>query len=474
MACAPEAPDNRRDSPDIEALVDAAQRAAVYLRSAPTRSVAPSPSATEAMQMLGGPLPESSCPATEVVALLDRFGSPATMVNIGGRFYGFVNGGAVPASMAASWLAAVWDQNAALRVMSPAAAGLEEMALGWVREILGLPAGSDGAIVTGATMASFVGLAAARRVLLARAGWDCENDGLFGAPPLDVVVSDEVHVSLVKVLGLLGLGRQRVRRVPVDGQGRMRPNALPDLGRRTILCIQAGNVNTGAFDPARELCERAHQAGAWVHVDGAFGLWAASSPRYRHLVEGFAAADSWATDGHKWPNVGYDCGLAFVRQADALRAAMSTSAAYFVPGEQREPSQFTPEMSRRARGVELWATLRSLGRTGLADLVERTCEHAKAFAAGLDEAGAEILNDVVINQVLVSFGPPELTRAVIARIQQDGVCWCGGTVWQGKTAMRISVSSWATTDDDVRASLAAILRAAADCRAALESTRSGN
>lgn len=449
---------------DVDLFDDVARRAAAYLRNAPIRSVAPSPSAVEALRELAGPLPESPSTAKEVVALLDRFASPATVATNAGRFYGFVNGGSLPASMAAGWLATAWDQNAALRVMSPAAAVLEDVALAWVRDVLGLPDECDGAIVTGATMANFVGLAAARHALLERAGWDVDNDGLFGAPPITVIVGDEVHVSLIKALGLVGLGRRRVRRVPVDGQGRMRGDALPEFDGLTVLCIQAGNVNTGAFDPARELCERGREAGAWVHVDGAFGLWAASSPRYRHLVDGFARADSWATDGHKWPNVGYDCGLAFVRHADALRAAMATSSAYFVPGGEREPSQYTPELSRRARGVELWATLRSLGRSGLASLIDRTCDHAKSFADGLREAGAEILNDVVINQVLVSFGPPELTRAVIARVQQDGVCWCGGTEWQGRTAMRISVSSWATTADDVQVSVAAILRTAAACR----------
>jgi glutamate/tyrosine decarboxylase-like PLP-dependent enzyme len=465
MQNVPHSPRSPADFVDVDFFDDVARRAAAYLRNVPTRPVAPSAAAVEALRELAGPMPESSSTAQEVVALLDRFGSPATVATTGGRFYGFVNGGSVPASMAAAWLVAAWDQNAALRVMSPAAAALEEVALEWVRDVLGLPAGCDGALVTGATMANFVGLAAARHALLHRAGWDVDNDGLFEAPPITVVVGDEVHVSLIKALGLLGLGRRRVRRVPVDGQGRMRVDALPGLDALTILCVQAGNVNTGAFDPATELCARAHEAGAWVHVDGAFGLWAASSPRYRHLVEGFAEADSWATDAHKWPNVGYDCGLAFVRQPHALQAAMGTSSAYFVPGAQREPSQYTPEMSRRARGVELWATLRSLGRSGLASLIDRTCDHATSFASGLRDAGAEILNDVVINQVLVSFGPPDLTSAVIARVQQDGVCWCGGTEWQGRTAMRISVSSWATTADDVRASLAAILRAAAECRA---------
>ncbi|MEO8257787.1 MAG: aminotransferase class V-fold PLP-dependent enzyme [Acidobacteriota bacterium] len=437
------------------------RRAAAYLAQIGSRRVAPASSSVEALSELDALLPDLPTAPPDVLALLDRVGSPATVANAGGRFYGFVNGGALPAAVAASWLVSAWDQNAALRVMSPAAAACEDVAIAWVRDILGLPAGSGGGIVTGATMANLSGLAAARHVLLQRAGWDVEQDGLFGAPPLTVVVGDEVHVSLVKALGLLGLGRQRVHRVPVDGQGRLIPEALPALDTRTVVCIQAGNVNTGAFDPAGEICRRAHDAGAWVHVDGAFGLWAAASPRYRHLAAGCADADSWATDGHKWPNVGYDCGLVFVREPGALRSALALSSAYLVPGDHREGSQFAPELSRRARGVELWAALRSLGRQGLAELIERTCRHAQRFADGLRASGYRILNDVVINQVLVSFGAPGVTRAVIEQVQQDGTCWCGGTEWQGQTAMRISVSSWATTDDDVDASLAAIQRVAA-------------
>jgi glutamate/tyrosine decarboxylase-like PLP-dependent enzyme len=344
--------------------------------------------------------------------------------------------------------------------MSPAAASLEDAVLAWVRELLGLPAECGGALVTGATMANFAGLAAARHDLLERAGWDVENDGLFDAPPLTVVVGDEVHVSLIKALGMLGLGRKRVVRVPVDGQGRIRPAELPPLDGRTMVCIQAGNVNTGAFDPAREICRRARDAGSWVHVDGAFGLWGAASPQYRHLTEGFELADSWATDAHKWPNVGYDCGIALVRHPSALRAAMAVGAAYLAPGDLREPCHYTPEMSRRARGIELWAALQSLGRNGIAGLIERTCGYAQQFAEGLRKAGYEILNDVVINQVLVSFGSPETTRSVIERLQREGTCWCGGTEWQGRVAMRISVSSWATTAEDVEASLAAIRRVA--------------
>ncbi len=438
-------------------LEEASRRATAYLESLDTREVAPD---ARLLAALGGDLPAGPTDPRAVIALLDEAGSPATVANAGGRYFGFVNGGALPASLAATWLASAWNQNAALRVMSPVAATLEELALEWARDLLGLPAGCGGALTTGATMANLSGLAAARHQLLSRAGWDADADGLFGAPPLQVVVGDEVHISLLKALGLLGLGRRRVVRVPTDAQGRLRADSLPQFDARTIVCLQAGNVNTGAFDPAREVCRQAHDAGAWVHVDGAFGLWAAASPRYRHLASDFAEADSWATDGHKWPNTGYDCGLAFVRDAGAMRAAMSITAAYLAIGEQREPLHYSPEMSRRARGAELWAGLRSLGRNGVADLIDRTCGYARRFAAGLRAAGHQVLNDVVINQVLVSFGSPGKTRAVIQRIQQEGVCWCGGTEWQGHTAMRISVSSWATTESDVDASLAAILRAA--------------
>ena len=289
-----------------------------------------------------------------------------------------------------------------------------------------------------------------------------ERDGLFDAPPLCVVVGDEVHASLLKVLALLGLGSARVLRVPVDGQGRMRADALPALDERTILCLQAGNVNTGAFDPAETICAKARAAGTWVHVDGAFGLWAAASPHLRSLTAGFEWADSWATDGHKWPNIGYDCGIALVRQPEMLRAAMAMSASYLVQGARHEPSNHTPESSRRARGVELWAGLRSLGRAGLAELVERTVRHAQRFAAGMHAAGYRVLNDVVLNQVLVSFGSAEKTQRTIERIQQQGVCWCGSTVWQGHTAMRISVSNSSTTEADVELSLKAMLAAAAE------------
>jgi glutamate/tyrosine decarboxylase-like PLP-dependent enzyme len=445
----------------MEHLLQAtAARAAHFLDGLKRRPVAPTPGAWQGLARLEAALPDAPTDPEAVIALLDEVGSPATMASAGGRFFGFVVGGSLPAALAANWLAGAWDQNAGIVVLSPIAARLEEVALGWMLDVLGLPPGSGAGYVTCATQANFSGLAAARHALLARQGWDVEQRGLFGAPPLTVVVGDEVHVSVLKALSLLGLGRERVRRVPVDGQGRMRADALPPLDEATIVCLQAGNVNTGAFDPADEIIPQARAAGAWVHVDGAFGLWAAAAPARASLLNGFAAADSWATDAHKWLNVPYDCGLVFVREPQHLQAAMSTDAAYLVQGQAREPYHYTPDFSRRARGVEVWAALRSLGRRGLADLIERTCRHATRFAEGLREAGYEVLNHVVLNQVLVSFGEAETTRQVIAALQADGTCWCGGTVWQGRTALRISVSSWATTEEDVAQSLAAMIRCA--------------
>lgn len=443
-----------------ELLHEAAQRAIQYLEGIGERAVAPLPEATARLAQLGGPLPEGPTPAGHVLRLLDEVGSPATVATAGRRFYGLVIGGSLPVTVAANWLAGAWDQNAYVTTTSPVAAALERIALQWLLDIFGLPPQCAGAFVTGATMANFSALAAARHAVLRNAGWDVEARGLFGAPPITVVVGEEVHPALLKALGMLGLGRERVLRVPVDGQGRMRADALPALTPAAIVCIQAGNVNSGAFDPATEICAAAKAADAWVHVDGAFGLWAAASPQHAHLMAGYNRADSWATDAHKWLNVPYDCGLAFVRDQEALWRPMVMSAAYLPEGGVREPGHYTPEMSRRARGVEVWAALRALGRSGLADLVDRCCRHATRFAEGLRQAGHEVLNDVLLNQVLVSFGDAEHTRRVIARLQSDGTCWCGGTVWHERTAMRISVSSWATTEEDVERSLAAMVRLA--------------
>lgn len=441
-------------------LQSAAERAIQYLEKAPDRRVAPTPEAVEALRAFEEPLPDGPSSPEEVVAMLDGIGSAATMGMAGPRFFGWVIGGALPAALASNWLASAWDQNAGLFVASPIATILEEVSLSWLLDALGLPAGSGGAFVTGATMANFTALAAARHAVLERVGWDVESRGLFGAPEIQVVAGEEAHPSLFKSLGMLGMGRDRVTLVPADSQGRMQAGRLPELKPPAIVCLQAGNVNSGAFDPAGEIIPNAREHSAWIHVDGAFGLWAAASPEYRHLAGGFAAADSWATDAHKWLNVPYDSGLAFVRSADALCSAMSLSAAYLPQGEHREPSQYVPELSRRARGIDIWAALKSLGRSGLAELVERCCRCAKRFAEGLSAMGFEVLNDVVLNQVLVSFGTPERTQRVIAGIQEDGTCWCGGTVWQGRHAMRISVSSWATTEADVDRSLEAMRRVA--------------
>ena len=440
--------------------MEASARAARYVSDIRSRRVSPAPEDIARLSSLGGPLPEEPCDPRTVLALLDEIGSPATVASTGGRYFGFVTGGTLPAALAANWLAGAWDQNAAMRVMSPVAAAMEEITLEWLRDVLVLPPSCGVGFVTGATMANFTCLAAARHALLDRAGWNVEDDGLFGAPPITVVVGDEVHVSLLKALALLGLGKSRVLRLPSDGQGRILAAALPPFDERTIVCIQAGNVNTGAFDPADEICSHARQFGAWVHVDGAFGLWAAAAPQRAHLMAGFDKADSWAVDCHKWLNVPYDSGLSFARDPRHLRSAMSVSAAYLQTSESREPCQYTPEASRRARVIEVWAALRSLGRRGLAAMIERNCELARRFANKLRSAGYSVLNDVALNQVLVSFGNASVTRRIISEVQNEGTCWCGGTEWRGVPAMRISVSCWATGEEDVDRSVAAILTVA--------------
>ena len=441
-----------------ELLSDVANRATHYLAGINDRSVFPSQEAIANLRKLEGPLPEPPADPAQLIALLDEIGSPATVATTGGRYFGFVIGGTLPAALAGNWLAGAWDQNAAMQVMSPIAAKLEEIVESWVLDLFGLPSSGAAGFVTGTTMANFSGLAAARSGVLERAGWNLEEDGLIGAPAIRVVVGQEVHVSVLRALTMLGLGRARVMTVPADGQGRMRADALPPLDEQTIVCIQAGNVNTGAFDPAKEVCSRARETGAWVHVDGAFGLWAAVSPLYAPLLDGMQQAESWAIDCHKWLNVPYDSGIVVVREPEHLRRALSWgSAAYLTQGSGREPWQFTPDASRRARGIELWAAMRSLGRSGLREMIERNCRQARLFADRLRSAGVRVLNEVVLNQVLVLFGSPEETQRVIAAVQADGTCWCGGTVWQGQTAMRISVSSWATTDEDVDRSVDAMV-----------------
>jgi len=442
-------------------LADAAARAQRYLDSLAERAVAPSASAISKLSALEAPMPDGPQDPAAVLARLDEIISPATTAMAGPRFFGFVIGGALPVTVASNWLATAWDQNTGLYQATPGTAHIEVAALSRLLDVLDLPRDAAGAFVTGGTVANMTALAAARHRVLANAGWQVEADGLFGAPPITVIVGEEAHPTLLKSLGVLGLGRKRVLRVPVDGQGRMRADALPAISGPTIVCLQAGNLNTGSFDPFEEIIRRAHAGDAWVHIDGAFGLWARATPARTTLAAGAELADSWATDAHKWLNVPYDSGLAFVRDGQALRAAMAITAEYLPPaGGQRHPSDYTPELSRRARGVDVWVALETLGRSGVAAMLERCCAHAVRFASGLAAAGFEILNDVVLNQVLVSFGTPERTLAVIAALQQDGTCWAGSTVWQGRTAMRISVCSWATTEEDVEKSLAAMIRVA--------------
>ncbi|HEY6516602.1 MAG TPA: aminotransferase class V-fold PLP-dependent enzyme [Steroidobacteraceae bacterium] len=427
-----------------------------YLATIGSRRVAPSSTDVASLSELGGALADDGRDPEAVLDLLDRAGSPGTMALMGRRFFGGVIGGSLPVTVAAHWLADAWDQNACLFELSPVAAYLEEVVLAWLIDLFGLPPQAAGALVVGTQTAHVTALAAARHALLIGAGWDVEQDGLFGAPPITVVVGEEAHATLFKALALLGLGRRRIITVPVDSQGRMQPAALPKLSGPAIICAQLGNVNSGCCDPLEAICDAARQCGAWVHVDGAFGLWARTAPARRRLTAGLELADSWATDGHKWLNTPQDCGIAIIRQPEALRESMSVSGAYYGEPAGRDPMRWCPDSSRRARAIELWAALLHLGRRGIGEQIERTCGLAARFADGLKQAGHEILNEVVLNQVLVSFGSSEATDRVIKTIQDDGVCWCGGTTWHGRRAMRISVSSWATTDADIDICLQAV------------------
>lgn len=443
-------------------LEDVAARAIRFLETLPGRNVAPDSDAVAALELFDELMPDEGESDASTLAMLDDIGSPAAMAMAGPRFFGLVIGGALPATVASNWLTTAWDQNACMHEVTPAASRLERVALNWLVDVLGLPEGTGAGFVTGTTVANFSALAAARHKVFTDAGWDVEANGLIGAPEVTIIVGGEAHPTLTKSLGLLGFGRNRVVPVPVDDQGRMIPSQIPAIEGPTIICTQAGNVNTGAFDPIGDICDVARPKGAWVHVDGAFGLWAAASSKLRDQTDGLHKADSWATDAHKGLNVPYDSGIAFVRNPHDLKSAMSITAEYLITDSpHRNPSDFTPELSRRARGIDVWAALRTLGRRGLADMIDRSCSQARRFADGFRDAGYEILNDVVLNQVLVRFGDDALTRRIIDEIQRDGTCWCGVTVWQGHTAMRISVSNWSTSNADVDQSLEAMVRIAA-------------
>jgi glutamate/tyrosine decarboxylase-like PLP-dependent enzyme len=433
-------------TPD-DVLDEAARRALRYARSVDDRDAAPAASAIAALSRFDEPLPDGPGDPRTTIALLDDAGSPATMATTGADYFGFVNGATLPVALGAAWIAGAWDQNAALPVMSPVAATLHEVSARWLVDLLGLPRGSAVAFVTGATVANATCLAAARDALLGRLGWDVQSDGLFGAPPIEVVVGERAHSTLRKSLGLVGLGRERVTAVPSDEQGRMRPDHLPDSQGPVLVCVQAGEVNSGAFDPFEPIADWAGERDAWLHVDGAFGLWALADPTRAHLVRGLDRAQSWATDGHKWLNVTYDCGIAFVRDPADLRRSFASVAGYLPPDTGFEAMHHTPQSSQRARQVEVWAVLRTLGRAGVAALVQQSCDVAARIASRLHEAGFAILNDVVLNQVLVRWHDGPRTAALIAEVQRDGRIWCGPTTWDGATAMRISVSSWKTDAD---------------------------
>jgi len=446
------------------ALDRAMLHAQTWLASLPDRPVPARASVEELAAILGGPLPEGPTDPVEVIDLLATADRGLVAIP-SGRFYGFVIGGTHPAALAADWLVSAWDQNAGLRQLTPANSALEETAASWLLDLLALPIGAAVGFVTGGTMANFTCLAAARGAVLRAVGWDEARDGLSGAPRVRVLVGAERHDTIDLSLRYLGLGMPE--EVAADAQGRIDTSALATAlaagdGRPTIVCLQAGNVHSGAFDDFAAAIAIAHRHGAWVHVDGAFGLWAAASPRLRHLVAGIDAADSWATDAHKTLNVPYDCGVAIVRDPAAMRAAMGMHGEYLIMDEERrDPYERVPELSRRARAIPVWAVLRSLGRRGVADLVERLCDHAQSFAAGVtDIEGAQVLNDVIYTQVCVSFGDDERTRLVVQRMLDDGTAWMSGSTWRDCAVLRISVSNWSTTDDDVAVSLAALRRAA--------------
>ena len=460
------------------ALARAAALARDWAAGLEERRVGPTATVEELRARLGGPLPEHGEDPVATVEALAAGAEGGLVASAGPRFFGFVIGGGLPAAVGADWLASVWDQNAALSAAGPAAAVAEEVAGRWAAELFGLPEGVSVGFTTGATMASFTALAAGRHALLEAAGWDVERLGLFGAPEVPVLVGEEAHVTIHAALQMLGMGRDRVTRVAVDGQGRMRADALAEalarLERPALVCAQAGNVNTGAFDPLPEITDLVRANAGWLHVDGAFGLWAAADPARRHLVAGVERADSWTTDAHKWLNVPYDSGLVFCARPGAHHAAMTLGAAYYVEtgGGERDPYNWVAESSRRARGFPVWAAIRSLGRDGVAELVGRTCDLARRFAAGLDGApglGIRVLNDVVLNQALVRFDDPSgataagdaRTAAVIAAIQADGTLWAGGSTWRGQRVMRVSVSGWRTTAGDIDRCAEVVRRVAA-------------
>ncbi len=446
---------------DRRLLERAAELGIQYVESVPDLQVRPEATIDELREIFDAPLPEGPTDSLEVIEALSRDAEPGLTQMTSGRYFGFVIGGALPVTLAADWLTSAWDQNAGLALPTPAAAVVEEVAGSWLKELLGIPADASFALVTGCQMAHWTALAAARHHVLAAAGHDVETDGLAGAPPIRVIAGAKRHGTIDRAVRFLGLGTGSIRLVPSDSQGRMVTDALgEELAREsgpTIVCAQFGEVNTGAFDDLNAIADAVEGSGAWLHVDGAFGLWAATSPDLRHLTAGVERADSWATDAHKWLNVPYDSGAAFCAHPDSHRAALGIRSVYLTHSDlARDPVDWTPEHSRRARAFTIYAAIRALGRSGVAELIERTCLRAREIAAGLaDIPGCELLNDVVLNQVLLRFEDDEETDRVIAAIQDGGEAWLGGTVWDERRAIRISVSNWQTSEDDVERAVAA-------------------
>jgi glutamate/tyrosine decarboxylase-like PLP-dependent enzyme len=429
-----------------------------YLQAVREQRIFPDDDAITALARFDEPMPDVPHAAADVLAMLHEVVSPATVAQMGGRYFGFVNGGAIPTSLAARWLADVWDQNAALHVTSPISAKLEHLCEIWIVDLLGLPEGTAAGFVSGTSTATMCGLLAGRNALLAKQGWDVNENGLFGAPPIRVVMSEGSHGTVRKGLSILGIGRQQIEWIPADEQGRFDVTHLPEVDNNTLVILQAGNVNSGSFDPFVPICEAANKADAWVHIDGAFGLCAAFSDSTRHLTKGIELANSWSVDGHKTLNTPYDSGIVLCADRSALTSALQSSGSYIQFSEERDGMLYTPEFSRRARGVEMWALLKSLGRSGVDALIAQLCRHAQHFAHDLAEQGFRILNDVVFNQVLVACDTPEMTQATLQAVQKSGECWCGGSQWHSEPVIRISVCSWATTTEDVNRSVAAFVK----------------
>ncbi len=449
----------RGDLAKREIFEQAKSYAFAYMDEIPDRGVYPTEKAIDDLSVFDETLSEEPCDSAEILRLLHEYGSPATVTHTGGRYFGFVIGGSSPVGLAARWLSDVWDQNYALYVISPLAAQLESVCERWLNDLFGLPAETASGFVSGTSTATMCGLIAARYELLSRMDWDVNSKGLFGAPKLRVVLGEQAHASVFRALALLGFGTEQAERVPADDQGRMDISRMPELDNKTIVIAQAGNVNSGAFDPFEDICDRANQAGAWIHIDGAFGLWAATSKSKRHLTRGIAKADSWSVDAHKTLNVPYDCGIVLCKRREALVRALQSSGSYILYSDKRDGMQYTLDMSRRAKAVELWATLKFLGRRGVGELVDELCERTVQFAEELKAEGFHVLNDVVFNQILVACDEPEQTQKTLERIQQSRECWCGGATWQDRPVIRVSVCSWMTTAEDVRRSVAAFVKA---------------